>query len=649
MIIFRIKLYLIAVLYFFMSAEVYAQNVPEEFKNPPKEFSVLPFWFLNDTLKNEELIRQIADFEKHGVYGFVIHPRMGLPKGLDWMSPELLQYKKVAVDEAAQRNMTVLLYDEGMYPSGSSSGQVVAKNPDFAARGFAKIDLAPGELPQLEEGWKLVTIVERPNGKRMAVIDRPSGGVIRGIHWENEATEKEVLPLAADILNPEAVKCFIELVYDPFAEKFGEHFGKTVLGIFTDEPEPLGRSPKKGMKPGNVNLLPQINEILGYDFTQFFADLWYSEGQDWKQRRIDYERAIAICLEENYYRLLSEWCVNHGVALTGHPAKSMDLGAQKYFDIPGQDLVWRYVVPGKKALEGQHSTMAKNASSAMIHTKRRRNSNEIYGAYGHNLTYEEMVWLANWCFVRGQNMLFPHAFYYSIRGARLNERPPDVGPNAPWWNNYKEYADACSRMCWLNTDSRQVCELAILGDVNFLPDQSAKVCFQHQRDFNYIEVGHLTSDAKVDAEGIHISGMHYKALILDGMTVLSENAIPAIRKLAVNDRLIIWRDSNFASWFPNAIKVNTAEELVAAIDNLIVPDIELQPPSKNIRYRHVVKGDANYYIIFNEEDSQVTTTPKISAKGKHQWLDENTGSLADQASGKPVIFQPHELKILMVK
>ena len=120
MIIFRIKLYLISVLYFFMSAEVYAQNVPEEFKNPLREFSVLPFWFLNDTLKNEELVRQIADFEKHGVYGFVLHPRMGLPKGLDWMSPELLQYKKVAVDEAAQRNMTVLLYDEGMYPSGSS-------------------------------------------------------------------------------------------------------------------------------------------------------------------------------------------------------------------------------------------------------------------------------------------------------------------------------------------------------------------------------------------------------------------------------------------------------------------------------------------------------------------------------------------------
>ena len=133
----------------------------------------------------------------------------------------------------------------------------------------------------------------------------------------------------------------------------------------------------------------------------------------------------------------------------------MDIGAERYFQIPGQDLVWRYVEPGPKALEGQHSTMAKCASSAMLHLGFRRNSNELYGAYGHNLTFDEMEWLANWCFVRGQNFLIPHAFYYSIRGPRLDERPPDVGPNSAWWNKYKPYADASSRLSWLNTDSKQ--------------------------------------------------------------------------------------------------------------------------------------------------------------------------------------------------
>ena len=45
------------------------------------------------------------------------------------MSPRMIHAMHVAIDEAARRKMYVVLYDEGMYPSGSSSGQVVARNP----------------------------------------------------------------------------------------------------------------------------------------------------------------------------------------------------------------------------------------------------------------------------------------------------------------------------------------------------------------------------------------------------------------------------------------------------------------------------------------------------------------------------------------
>ena len=90
-------------------------------------------------------MRQIADFEAHGVYGFVIHPRIGLPRDIGWLSPRMIHSMHVAVDEAKRSKMYVILYDEGMYPSGSAAGQVVARNPDHAARGLAKIDLQPGE------------------------------------------------------------------------------------------------------------------------------------------------------------------------------------------------------------------------------------------------------------------------------------------------------------------------------------------------------------------------------------------------------------------------------------------------------------------------------------------------------------------------
>jgi hypothetical protein len=444
------------------------------------------------------------------------------------------------------------------------------------------------------------------------------------------------------------VTSFMELVYDRYAKEFGKYFGTTIPGIFTDEPSPLGRSSARGVLPGDASLLPQIKKILGYDITPFLADLWYNDNPDSKKHQSDYNRAINICLEENYYQRLGNWCRNHGIALMGHPAGSMDIGAERYFQIPGQDLVWRYVEPGEKALSGQHSTMAKCASSAMVHLGFRRNANELYGAYGHNLTFDEMEWLANWCFVRGQNLLFPHAFYYSIRGPRFDERPPDVGPNATWWNNYKPYADACRRLSWINTDSKQVCELAILGEATWLPDKAAKICYQGQRDFNYLEIRHLWDGAKVDSKGVHIKGMTYTAIILDSLYYLPPKALPILKKLARKGRLIIRDNSGLASLFKGAVIFNSRSELISAIDKIIPPDLILTPSSENIRYRHVIKGKDHFYILFNEEAVEVTTKLKLQAAGNLYWLDPATAEAFFAQPEDIVHFKPHELKILRV-
>jgi hypothetical protein len=632
------------------AAPLLSQDVPREFINPPREFSVMPFWFWNDTLKDEEIVRQIADFEAHGVYGFVIHPRIGLPESMTWLSDGMIHSMDVAIAEAARRKMYVVLYDEGMYPSGSSSGQVVAKNPSHAARGLAKIDLKPGEEPSLSDGMKLITIIERPGRNRVAIVEQKSNGNIRGLHYKGEGSPgmKEETPPAGDILNPEAAASFVDLVYERYAREFGKYFGTTILGIFTDEPSTLGRGSKSGMVPGNASILPQVNMILGYDIKPFLADLWYNDTPLSAKHRSDYNRAINICLEENYYKLLGNWCHTHGISLMGHPASSMDIGAERYFQVPGQDLVWRYVEPGPKALTGEHSTMAKCASSAMIHLGLRRNSNELYGAYGHNLTFDEMEWLAGWCFVRGHNLLFPHAFYYSIRGPRFDERPPDVGPNSEWWNKYKPYADACRRLSWINTDSRQVCSVAILAEATWLPDKPAITCFQHQIDFNYLEIRHLTENAVTDKKGVHIAGMDYSAVIIDSISSIPEKALKYLRVLAKNGRLIISSKSEYAPSFKGAVIYDTPGELIAAIEKTISPDLRLTTPSANLRYRHLLKGNDHFYILFNEGEAEVKTRLRISAEGTRQFLDPSTAGVENISPDDEITFKPHELKIMRV-
>jgi hypothetical protein len=631
---------------------------PPEWIEPPHEFSQAPFWFWNDDLSETELLRQIEDFQAHGVHAFLIHPRAGLPRNIGWLSERMIHFMRFAIERAAERDMKVILYDEGMYPSGSSSGQVVAENPAHRTRGLVCVDLdeaTPGTEvlgvrldgePELAAGQNLVAVVRRQNGHRIAVVDRAARegrSVIRGLHFVQDdpprrADRREVpenQPPGADILSPESVACFIRLVYQRYYDEFGKHFGKTVVGIFTDEPSLLARGGERGMVPGTTGILEHVNAFLGYDFTDRLPALWYDDEPDAATHRRDYSRAIEARLEQTFYRQISQWCAAHGVALCGHPAGGDDIGPLRHFQIPGQDIVWRYVEPDKpSALEGEQSTQAKCASSAMIHLGRRRNLNEYCGAFGHNFTFEEMKWLANWLLVRGCNMLVPHAFYYSVRGPRIDERPPDVGPNNTWWPEFKPFAEATSRLCWLNTDSTHICELAILGLNDWLPWRAAKACFQNQRDFNYLEARHLWEDAKVNEGGIHLAGMHYRALVLEEEP--PDKAEPAIDALAKAGRIIRWSESM------------TAGEFIAAIDKLIPPDVRVAPASANLRVRHVRKADVDYYLLFNEGADDLECGLTLSAKGRRVLLDPLSGRREPAAGDDPIRLAGHAMRVLAV-
>lgn len=526
-----------------------------EFLEPPREFSLCPFWFWNDDLTESELLRQMEDFQAHGVHAFVIHPRVGLPREIGWMSDRMLELLRFVVEEAAKREMWVVLYDEGMYPSGSSSGQVVATNPLYKCRGLEKRTPRP-----LHEGEFLLA-----QGDVWEVIDRSIDSVIRGLHYVDEGPEEDTPP-AADLLNPDAVRCFLEKVYERYFSALGDYFGTTIKGIFTDEPALLGRPHEPDLIPGTTDILSHVTRLTGEDLSDRLDRLWEPESEE----RAIYDRALQRRLHETYYRPLSDWCHAHGIALMGHPEHADDLATLRYFDVPGQDLVWRWVLPGASAVEGPQSTQAKNAASAMVHQGKRRNSNECAGAYGHELTFWELKWLFDWCLVRGTNMFFPHAFYYSVRGPRKDERPPDVGPNSPWWAGFGELAKYVSRLSWLNTDCDHVCEVAIVGPEDRLPWKAAKVCFQNQIDFVYLAASEVDSWRS-----------RYRVLISEGVADVPGE--------------VVWEDK---------------DQLLSRLSELGVRtlDVESHP---DLRVRRVMKNGVEVAMVHNEgSDSLELALPR---------------------------------------
>lgn len=579
-----------------------------------RPFGLTPFWFLNDRLDRAESLRQLAAMDEAGVGGVVLHPRVGLPREQGWMSPALLDICHAICREAARRGLRVILYDEGMYPSGSASGGVVASNPAFQCRGWICRD-----HDWLSARETLVGSYTTAGGRPRFVIDTPVPSVIRGLHYlgpddggaHSPESDAEDTPPAADLLNPEAMACFLRLTHDVYQAHLGEFFGDPITGIFTDEPSLLGRLTGDARAlgriiPGTTGLLDHARRLTGIDFAPKLAALFEDDLPDGPAVRRAWAMACRLRLEETYYRPMSEWCQRHGLELMGHPEGPDDFAVQRYFHVPGQDLVWRWVLPGPTATRGRQSTQCKSAASAAARFGRARCSNEFAGAYGHELTFHEFLWLTHHCLVRGINWLIPHAYYYSLRGPRRDERPPDVGLWSRWADQLGRYNAYAERLCRLVATCPPVIHVGLIAGGDEAPDAAAEWLFRHQYDFEYI----LDTDLGTPwADG-------YRVLVHDGIGDLPRDFEGVVR-------------TDVPGW-------------EAALQSRISPTLVLRTPAPGLRVRRITDAPSlnEAVLVFNEEEQAARLEPAEF----RTWIDPWQGTAGPLESG--IVVPPGELRIL---
>lgn len=566
-----------------------SKNLRKAFLEPDQEYSPLPFWFLNDDLDEEEIRRQIGDFQEHGVDGFVLHPRIGLSERIAYLSDTYMSYIRCAVEEAHQRGMKVVLYDEGMYPSGSACGQVVQGHPEFASQGLMKVSLkTEADVALAEaEAKEVLRLRVKTQGveEEIAFYQVPTGGNIRGIHFGQDDGEENA-PASADLLNPKAVERFIELTHERYKSVLGEFFGNTVIGFFTDEPAIMGRNPKAGLIPWTEGLLEEF--LIEHEQEDLLA-LFDAEENSVKA---DFERLLHRLLGESFYGPLSAWCEKNGIWLMGHPEKSDESYPLKHFHVPGQDLVWRWVAPEKNlGREGVHSTMAKCSADYARHSGRRRNSNECFGCCGSNglgwtFTADDMKWYLDWMFIRGVNLLFPHAFYYSLAGERrYGERPPDVGPNNIWWPYYRQFSDYMKRMSWLMSDSVNQTSTVILASGYSLPWKIAKPLYEKQIEFNYLSDDlFVLTTTKIDNASILIQKQCYTRVLIEDMKQLPQEAVDKLQEyIAVGGKVYLFEELQD---FLQEVKSDQA--------------VYLKEEDQDLRISHLIKDGVKFLVLSNE-------------------------------------------------
>ena len=538
------------------------ETVMKQILSPSQEFSPIPFWFFNDEPDRDKIRKQLEDYVAKGVNGLVLHPRIGIPESLQYLSKEYFEVVRYIVGVADELQMKVVLYDEAMYPSGSAHGLVVAENPEFASNGIILRDQPEG-----------IEVIARFSDGRYLVRDYTKG-TIRGIHFGEDDREAGA-PASADILNPEAVKLFIKLTHDQYYEHLKEYFGNTVIAFFTDEPCALGRR-SGAFREWVPGMEKEILEAGGN--LEELAALF--EKKENKTTRI-YHKLIKKHLRENFYALLSNWCAEHGIALMGHPEVSDDVEEQLYFQIPGQDLILRRVEPKVSSLQGMDSVQAKLSADIARHLGRRRNANECFGVCNRDnipwyFTAEDMKWYLDWLGFRGVNLFVPHAFYYTAEGARGMERPPDVGPNNIWWNHYRRFSDYIKRLSYLMTDSVNCARIAVLCDNNKVPAEELAALYENQMEFNYLPVG-LLSECKITDGKICIRDYTYD---------------------------VVYDPFGFAA---QDIKVITNIEEILELSGELYKAVLTSEPCKDLRATHFRKENVDLYLLSNEGAEEIST------------------------------------------
>jgi hypothetical protein len=86
------------------------------FRDPPRTYSLMPYWYWNGRIREDETRRQIGEMIRQGVYQAVVFPWDGMEP--EYLSEEYWRQLGAALRIARELGFTLNFADELNWPSG---------------------------------------------------------------------------------------------------------------------------------------------------------------------------------------------------------------------------------------------------------------------------------------------------------------------------------------------------------------------------------------------------------------------------------------------------------------------------------------------------------------------------------------------------
>lgn len=452
----------------------------EEFEFPSAKYRAKPFWSLNGKLEKKELENQIEIFKEMGFGGAFLHSRTGL--ATEYMSEEWMDRIGDCIKKLTELGMEAWLYDEDRWPSGTCGG-IVAEDPRYRLKSMVAqvLDGATEDFKTELPVLGIFDCVFDGENSIRSFSRYQKGAPLQGKAVAIVVKEMQKEPFYngfcyIDTLAREPVELFIKLTHEAYKKRFGDLFGKQVLGIFTDEPHRGSAFNGFGFDgvdremrvPYTYKLFDTFYKRWGYSLEENLPLLWFKyKNSEFNAISYHFTETVLSLFLENFARPYFAWCKENKLKFTGHILHEDSLAAitslcgsmmrfYEYMDIPGMD----NLTVGNTCLP-----VPKMVSSVARQMGKKECLSELYAAIGWQATFEDHKAVADWQILSGITLRCPHLSWYTMGGAAKRDYPASLNKQAIFYKEYAYVENYLARLNgFVNDGDRQV-ELLVIHPI----------------------------------------------------------------------------------------------------------------------------------------------------------------------------------------
>ena len=452
---------------------------------PYREFGPVAWWVWNGNMRKPFMLAQLDAMKSAGMDEFCLYCELGC--SLDFLEKSWFDAVEWLIPEAKKRNMKMWIYDDLNWPSGTANGLMVRDHPEYRSRSYqCRMEtIQPGcDFFFNETCAPERVFIRTPGGEDWRTIqlednmwrnetDAPVELLYISIRFYNyammcscDANNSKGYRGYCDLLNPDAVKCWMGYIHEQYSKRFRKEFGKTIRGFFYDEPFVLHYQFVPGFNylPWTPGLPERFLATYGYDFRDWMPVLLYkSKNPKAEQVRQDFWNLIEEISSTAFSKTLADWCEEHNLLSAGH-CVGEEIIHQKFYtmftgnihkhlshhQVPGMDLLadnnpyhldntahWYGTAPGTERI---FNFTAKQCCSTARYSGAKRAIAEALGVNRPNFTLdgEKLVW--DWLAGSGISILLYSCWPYTVNGYKTTCQ----GHHSwwqPWFKHYPIYSD----------------------------------------------------------------------------------------------------------------------------------------------------------------------------------------------------------------